>query len=155
MEVPDRRETRTGRGRPRQRTELRPLSPLPLGDGPRVPLAGFPHGLGADDLEGAHALLYERLLDVQRAHGQLVTGVLTALPSGPELSDLIESTLHESESSTRRLGALLGRLFRAAGVDSALEATSEASHGARTSSVGLAVPTAVTTPMLAEAAVSV
>ncbi|HET7771344.1 MAG TPA: hypothetical protein VFN74_21415, partial [Chloroflexota bacterium] len=76
----------------------------------------FPHGLGAEELEGAYALLYERLIDVQRAHGQLVSGVLTALPCAPELVELIESTLYESETSTRRLGALLSRLFCAAGV---------------------------------------
>src|SRR5687767_5558426 len=105
MEVRDRRARRGGREGRLQPAALRPLKSL------RTPMPGFPHGLGAEELEAAHALLYERLIDVRRAHGQLVSGVLTTLPCAPEMMELIESTLYESESSTRRLGALLGRLF--------------------------------------------
>ena len=112
-------------------------------------MPGFPHGLGAEEREGAHALLYARLIDVQRAHGQLVTGVLTTLSCAPELVELIESTLYESESSTRRLGALLGRLFCAAGVAD----TCEAGHPAEPLPVSVAVSPIAPASVLAGATV--
>jgi hypothetical protein len=75
----------------------------------------LPRGLSVEALEGAHALLYERVRDGLEAYAQLSAAVLRRVPCDPDLQEFVESSLHDGAAAARRVNAVLSRLLDAAG----------------------------------------
>src|SRR4051794_30827451 len=90
---------------------------------PRRPGASWcalPRGLDGEVLEGAHAMLYERVRDGLEAYAQLTAAILQQVPCDPDLQELVESSLHDGTAATRRVNAVIGRLLDAAASGPAL-----------------------------------
>ena len=80
----------------------------------QVGWSGLPRGLSVETLDGAHALLYDRVRDGLEAYAQLTQAILQRVPCDPDLQVLVESSLHDGIAAARRVNAVIGRLLDAA-----------------------------------------